>query len=193
MPNAWDSGLRVNIKNTVDLSKIQKAVQKAECEILVGFRGGEQHVPAVHKNEKGEYRGYNGERVGELAPIENAELAKALHFGTANIPARPFLEDGIESKKDDIKKALEAEAKKAVNGGQANWGKVGTMAVGAVQEFVRGDYYRENIPNSQKTKEYKGSDKPLIDSGDLINALVFITPDKADEAAAGADSSEREA
>lgn len=193
MPNAWDSGLRVSIKNTVDLSKIQKAVQKAQGEILIGFPSGRQHVPAVHKDAEGVYKGYNGEKIEDVKPIETAELAKALHFGTATIPSRPFLEDGIKSKKGQIKTVMEEEAKKAVNGGQANWDKVGTMAVGAVQEFVRGDYYRSNVPNSPRTKAYKGSDKPLIDGSDLINSLTYVNNGRIAETNTGnADSAERE-
>ena len=175
MPNdAWNSGLRVNIKNTVDTSKIQALARKAAANILVGFPSGRQHVPTFHKDENGKYRTYDGKNIEEAEPIETAELAKMLSFGTAEIPARPFLEDGITSKKEEIKNALQNEAKKVLNGGQANWNKVGTMAVGAVQEFVRGDYYKSTKPNSKKTQEYKGSDKPLIDGGNLIQSLQFL-------------------
>lgn len=177
MPNAWSNGLKVSIRNTVDTSKIQKAAQKAACEILVGFPSGRMHVPTVHKDAEGKYKGYNGESVENIEPIETAELAKALYFGTANIPARPFLEDGINSKKEQLADAIKQEAKKAVDGGSANWNKVGTMAVGAIQEFVRGDYYKTNEPNSQRTIDYKGSDKPLIDGADLINSLSFVVGD----------------
>ena len=174
MPNAWDSGLRVKIVETVDFAKIQKAAQKAACDILVGFPSGRQHVPTLHKNENGEYKGYNGENVEDIEPIETAELAKQLSYGTATIPARPFLEEGIDSKKNEIAEAIKQEAKKAIDGGAANWNKVGTMAVGAVQEFVRGDHYKTTKPNSAKTIKYKGSDKPLIDGADLINSLAFV-------------------
>lgn len=174
MPNAWDNGLRVNIRNTVDTSKIQKLAKKAAVNILVGFPSGRQHVPTFHKNENGEYKTYNGGNIEDAKPIETAELAKMLHFGTATIPARPFLDDGINSKKDEILDVFRKEAKKAIDGGSANWNKVGTMAVGAIQEFVRGDYYKTNEPNSKKTIDYKGSDTPLIDGADLINSLEFI-------------------
>ena len=178
MPNdAWNSGLRVNIKNTVDTSKIQALARKAAANILVGFPSGDMHTPTFHKNEQGEYKTYDGKNVEEAEPIENAELAKMLSFGTAEIPARPFLEDGIASKKEEIKNALLEEAKKVLDGGQANWNKVGTMAVGAVQEFVMGDYYKTNIPNGPKTIKYKGSDKPLIDGANLIQDLKFIVKD----------------
>lgn len=174
MPNAWDSGLRVNIQSTVDTKKIQETVRKAACNILVGFPSGEQHVPTFHKNAEGKYVGYNGENVEDVKPMETAELAMELSFGTATIPARPFLEEGIESKKAEISEALKQEAKRAIEGGAANWDKVGTMAVGAVQEFVRGDYYKSTKPNSKKTIEYKGSDKPLIDGGNLIQSLQYV-------------------
>ena len=76
-------------------------------------------------------------------------------------------------------KDVRKEAKKALDGGSANWNKVGTMAVSAIQEFVRGDYYKTNIPNSKKTIEWKTvngnvGDKPLIDTSLMINSLSFI-------------------
>jgi hypothetical protein len=158
----------------VDTSKIQAFARKAAVNILVGFPSGRQHVPTFHKNEKGEYRTYEGKSIEEAEPIETAELAKMLSYGTSEIPARPFLEEGIESKKDELSEAMRQEAKKVIDGGQANWNKIGTMAVGAINEFVRGDYYKSTKPNSKKTQEYKGSDKPLIDGADLINSLAFI-------------------
>ena len=179
MPNdAWNSGLRVNIKNTVDTKKIQALARKAACNILVGFPSGEQHVTQLHrKDAKSDYKTYEGGNVEEMKPIENAELAKALSYGTSSIPPRPFLEEGIKSKQTELVKALETEAKKVFDGGQANWNKVGTMAEGAVREFVYSDYYRTNVPNSPKTIEYKGSDKPLIDSANLIGDLKHIVQD----------------
>ena len=178
--DAWNSGIRVNIRNTVDTSKIQKLARKAAVNILVGFPSGEMHVPTIHKNEDGEYKTYHGGEVGEVEEIENAELAKMLSFGTSEIPARPFLDQGIESRQNELQEALRTEAKKVIDGGQANWNKVGTMAVGAVQEFVRSDYYRTNVPNSKKTIDYKGSDKPLIDGANLIQSLHFVVQNGGD-------------
>lgn len=182
MPDAWDSGLRVNIKNTVDLKKIQELAQQAAVEILVGFPSGREHVPTLHKNDfdkpnekrRGKYQSYTGGDPMDEQPLETAELAKMLHFGTQNIPARPFLEDGIRQNIGKLKRALQDEAKKAIEGKGANWDKVGTMAVGAIQEFVRGDYYKQKVPNSKYTQKYKGGDTPLIDGADLINSLVYV-------------------
>lgn len=107
---------------------------------------------------------------GNSVTKETAELAKELHVGSSRIPARPFLDDGVKYNAEEIKQVLAQEAKKE----NPNWDKVGTFAVGKIQEFVRGDYYRSNVPNSRETIEAKGSDMPLIDGGDLINSLTFL-------------------
>ena len=171
MPNF---GLKTSIVNTLDTSKIQKFAKEANVNILVGYPSGRQHVPTIHKNKEGEYKGYNGENVENIKPIDVADLARDLHYGTATIPARPFLEDGIRSKDPEIEKAMAEEVKKIEEGKRANWNKIGTLAVGAVQELVRSDYYKTRIPNSKKTQEYKGSDVPLIDGADMINQLTFL-------------------
>lgn len=149
-------------KNTIDTQKIQDKVQRMKTIILVGYPSGLEH------------EGKDGE------VTEAAELAKQLYYGTAEIPARPFLTDAIEKNKDEIAEALKKEAKREMDGGQANWAKVGSLAVGKIQEFVRGDYYRETIPNSPRTIEEKGSDKPLIDTSNLINATDYIVQGEND-------------
>ena len=171
MPNV---GLRANIVNTLNTKKIQELAKKANVNILVGYPSGREHVPTLHKNKSKEYKGYNGEEVKDIKPIDVADLARDLHYGTATIPARPFLEDGIRSKESEIEQAMAEEVKKVEEGQSANWAKIGSMAVGAVQELVRSDYYKTRVPNSQKTIDYKGSDKPLIDGADMINSLVYI-------------------
>lgn len=165
--------LKTNMQNTVDFSKIRKVAESATAEIYIGFPSGRKHVETKHKNENGEYKDING-KDPQYANLETADLARMLHFGAAGIPARPFLEDGVLSKKKEIKGAMAKEVKKVVEGGTPNWDKVGTMAVGAVQELVRSDYYKSRVPNSPKTVKYKGSDQPLIDGADLINSLSYV-------------------
>lgn len=166
--------MKASLKNTVDLTQIQKLADKARVQILVGFPSGRQHVPTYHKDEHGEVKAYGGGDIRDEKPIETSELAKELSYGTATIPARPFLEEGVKSKKDEIQEAMEEQVQKLKEGQKANWNKVGTMAVGAIEEFVRSDYYKSTKPNSKKTIEYKGSDTPLIDGGDLLNNLTFL-------------------
>ena len=178
MPNV---GLKASIVNTLNTKKIQELAKKASVSILVGYPSGREHVPTWHKNEDGEYKGYNGESPENIQPMDVADLARDLHFGTATIPARPFLEDGIRSKEKEIQKALAEEVKKIEEGKSANWAKIGTIAVGAIQELVRSDFYKSSVPNSQKTIDYKGSDTPLIDGADMLNSLTFIVNGDTDQ------------
>lgn len=165
---------KCTIEKTVDTKKIQELLAKNAVTILVGFPSGREHVPTLHKNDKGQYEDIDGGDPQDNNPIETADLARQLHYGTAVIPARPFLQEGIESKKKEIREAMEQEIKKQVEGrGTPNWGKIGTMAVGAVEEFVRSDHYKTTVPNSPQTIKFKGSDTPLIDGGDLLNSLTF--------------------
>ena len=173
--------LDINVDSKpVDAKKIHNYANKANASVLVGFPAGRQHVETLHHEKRssngreyGDYKGYNGEDPSTHQPVDTAELARQLHFGTATIPARPFLEEGILSQKDKIAQAIGEQVKNALEG-RANWGKVGAIAVGAIQEFVRSDHYRNTVPNSQKTIDYKGSDTPLIDGGDLVGAIEWI-------------------
>lgn len=174
-----DDGIKVNITKTVNHKEIQKFMKQASINILVGFPSGMQHVPTWHRKDKKKdgYKGIHGEDPRDIQPVDTAELAKQLHYGTAEIPARPFLEDGIKQNIGQIKRAMQDEAHKLKETGKANWNKVGTMAVGAITELVRGDYYKQRVPNSKTTIEYKGSDKPLIDGGNMIQSLTFLVDD----------------
>ena len=165
--------LKLEMLKMPDLSEIKKFADNAGANVLVGFLAGKMHVETKHKDKDGEYRDYGGKEP-VFQNVENAELARRLTFGTATIPARPFIEEGLLSKKDELKKEIEVQLEKIKDGKMANWDKVGTKAVGAVQEFVRGDYYRSHVPNARGTIRHKGSDTPLIDGGDLINSLEYV-------------------
>lgn len=154
--------INARVRNNLDTKKIQDVVQRMKTRILVGYPSGRPHV-ADSRIEN-----------ANTEQIETSELAKQLFYGTATIPARPFLEDAIIQNKEEIAESLQKEAQKEFNGGQANWSKIGAMVVGKVQELVRGDFYKNTIPNSPKTIELKGSDKPLIDTADLINSTTYI-------------------
>lgn len=159
MPD-WTNSADV-MKNTVDAKKIQKFALKNNVQILVGFPSGLMHT-SVDKT------------TGESKTEETAELAKRLSYGDAITPPRPFLEDAIEGQKENLMAAFKEQSSKMQNGEKPNWDKVGTMAVGAVQDFVRGDYYRSNAPNAEKTIELKGSDTPLIDTAAMVNSTTYL-------------------
>lgn len=162
-------GFAANMQNTVDMQKIQDMLKKCNVQILVGFPSGRQHVATKHESE---------ESFNNNEPIETAELAEQLHYGTAQIPARPFLDEGLQAGNAILESNIGKELEKASTGQNPNWDKIGTMAVGIVQDFVRSDFYKNHTPNSDRTIKIKGSDTPLIDGGDLINSLSYIVEGK---------------
>ena len=172
----FNNGISVNIKNTVDAKQIQKFMDQAAVNILVGFPSGMEHVPTLHrsKENKKKFEGYHGEDPMDIDAIDTADLARDLHYGTMEIPARPFLDDGIRQNMGKLKAAMKEEVQKIKDGGKANWNKVGGMAVGAIEEFVRGDYYKQRVPNAKRTIDYKGSDHPLIDGANMIQSLKYL-------------------
>lgn len=173
MPN--ENGLKVQIKNTIDTKKIQALMNEAHVDILVGFPGGQQHRTTLHrKSKKEEFKDLEGNTPDKVKPIDIDKLAIMLHFGTADIPARPFLTDGIRQNLDKIKKDLRVQAQKLAEGKKADWNKVGADAAAWIKEFISSDYYKTRVPNSKKTIEYKGSDMPLIDGADMKNSITFL-------------------
>lgn len=175
MPDTSSMRLNAEKSGQVDTKKIQELLKKCQVRILVGFPSGRAHIEAVHTEENGKRKGGSKVQTNDQGQmIETSELARELHYGSQRTPARPFLEDGVRENKKEIAQALIKEIKKVMSGQSANWDKVGTMAVGKIQEFVRSDYYKTRIPNAQSTIEYKGSDTPLIDGADLINSMNYI-------------------
>lgn len=177
--------LSATLAGGIDFEAMRKFCQNREVEILVGFPAGRMHIDSTHELDrkkdgtvKTDQYGNQKRKGGNAVTQETADLAAELHYGSNRTPARPFLTDGIAQNKQQLKNTLEAECAKE----NPNWHKVGTQAVGAIQEFVRGDYYKTRIPNSPLTIEKKGSDMPLIDGGDLLNSLTFLVDGKEDQA-----------
>ena len=162
-----------DFENNIDLKKLNDFAKKCGVKISVGFLGGVQHVPTRHKGKSGEYESINGGPPNE-EPVETAELAKRLSYGDGNFPPRPFLEEGLAENAGRIKAAMKTELEKVHNEQKPNWDIVGSLAAGAVKDFVYSDYYKTHVPNSQRTIEWKGSDKPLIDGGNLVQSITFI-------------------
>ena len=91
-----------------------------------------------------------------------AEIAIKNHFGSGNIPARPFLDVGVETVIPEIKRACESELAKG-NPIKA-LERMGRIAVGGVQKYMTDLQYP---PNAPYTIKQKGSSNPLIDTGAL--------------------------
>lgn len=106
--------------------------------------------------------------------INMATLGAIQHFGAGSIPARPWLDAGVESGSAEyvqvIESGLEGEEdpEKIMN-------MLGVIAVGKVQEFIT---QLKSPPNAESTVRRKKSANPLIDTG-AMRASVNYKLDKA--------------
>ncbi len=98
-----------------------------------------------------------------------ATVAAANHFGTDHIPARPFLDKGVEREKDTITKESLRLLKRGVPIVRV-LEAVGTIAVRGIQQQIDETF---EPPNSPETIKRKGSSHPLIDTGHLRQSISF--------------------
>jgi len=113
--------------------------------------------------------------------INNATLAYLNDKGSPanNIPARPFMELGIESQKTNIVKDMQAGAKSALSADDSavdkTLNKVGLRAQlgirNAIQEITPGP--AEATLKARKRKGFKG-EKALIVTGQLRNSINYV-------------------
>lgn len=160
-----------NVKSTFSTEKF--LARAKDDEILIGIVEGQTHAN-------------DGQDV--------SDLARNLSFGTSDIPARPFLEEGILSVQAELSSAIEQHYRNIVEA--KDWQtqsqrdpkglkKIAVIAVGGVKKLVYGEHYKNTVPNAESTiyqkskKNKKGeitglSDKPLIDTGQMINSVTYV-------------------
>lgn len=142
---------------TDNLDKILKQVAKiAKRSVLVG-------IPEGSERSDGE--------------ISNAALAYIHELGApaANIPARPFMAPGIEDAKERITAQLEKGSKALMEGNAHKADQAlnaaGLIAVNSIKNKISdGDF----APLKDSTIKRKGSDRPLLDSGQMRNSITYL-------------------
>jgi hypothetical protein len=108
---------------------------------------------------------------------ENAEIGLIHEFGApaAGIPARPFLKQTFERKRGELV-ALQAKIAQLLIAGKLTpekaMGLLGAWAVGAIKATITRD--GNFAPLKPATIKRKGSDKPLIDTGQLVGSITFV-------------------
>ncbi|MCK5126779.1 MAG: hypothetical protein KAR42_11035 [candidate division Zixibacteria bacterium] len=101
--------------------------------------------------------------------MTNATLGAIQHFGNDHIPARPWLDVGVESGNAEylsiIKTAIEDQEplEHALN-------RVGVVAVGRTQQYMT---QLRSPSNAESTITRKGSANPLIDTGELRASVNY--------------------
>ena len=117
--------------NKIDYNKLKRCIR--HDLILIGYPEGESAE----------------------GKLDTSKLAEYLHDGTATMPDRPFLEEGIQSERDKLNRMIKESYSVLIETGRTLNHKIATFAVGAVQKLVREQYYNEAVPVAPATKKRK--------------------------------------
>lgn len=112
--------------------------------------------------------------------LTNAEIAAVHEFGTedGHIPERSFLRATFRDQRDKLV-AMQVKACKAILAGKMDARRalelIGAWGAGAVKMFItRG---ANLAPLAPITIKRKGSTRPLVDTGQLVNSITFVVVD----------------
>ncbi len=104
------------------------------------------------------------------------ELATVQHLGSPKlgIPARPFITDAIKANRKEQAKVSAAIVRGIINRGTSNKTALDTLGVWATAKVkahvLSGPPMKP--PNAASTVALKGSSRPLVDKGRMINAVT---------------------
>lgn len=124
------------------------------------------------------------EESGRAGTVTNAELLYIHTNGSPinNIPARPVIEPAIEKDKNNITTLLKDATKKALDGDSAGSMKslelAGMEGQNASRDWFTNPENNGWAPNSPVTILRKGSENPLIDTGELRKSITYVVRDK---------------
>lgn len=116
-------------------------------------------------------------------PITNSEIAYMNEFGTATIPARPFLIPSIEQAEDKIKACLDLQLNPntgAMEFTEASMNVAGLLAQNEVRQYiVKQIGFKPLSPKTisarrRKRKSGLAGTKALIDTGSLLNSIGYV-------------------
>ena len=139
-------------KTTAAGKKLFKELKElSEMQVRVGFQRGKKH--------KGK---------GKRAGADLVDIALYNELGT-----RPVLAQTVAQQGDSIKQASVELIMQVAEGkmkGKQALKNIGVLVKGAVQhQMVEGEF----VPNAPSTIRKKGSDKPLIDTGQLRQGVSY--------------------
>ena len=99
-----------------------------------------------------------------------AEVGAKNHFGSKadNIPARPWLDRGLMAAKPEIDRIVKKYGPNEPL--EDTLHRIGDEGVKAVRQYI---VDIKSPPNSQMTKDIKGSDNPLVDTGVLGDSIAY--------------------
>lgn len=162
---------RYNVRMSMNIRvpNLQAALDQLRKE-LAQYRGNSHVTVGIHE----------GSAQPESSDLTMAQLGAVQHFGSedGHIPARRWLDVGVESGTQDILDTIRSGAGKGLPL-DAVLEQVGVVAAGAVQEYITD---LRTPPNAPSTIERKGSDNPLIDTSAMMQSVSYaVTREKPTE------------
>lgn len=142
--------------------KLLKNLNKMKkLQVRVGVQGGKRYKKKSRdgKEEEG---------------TDLVDIAIWNELGTGRIPARPFLGQTVDQHGGEIQQISAEMVQKICKGqldAQSAFKKIGVVTVGYVQDQITNGEFE---PNAPMTVQRKGSDHPLIDTGQLRRGISYV-------------------
>lgn len=155
---------------------------------LIGTQQVEEALKQLAKRLEGQTRVLVGvpEGAGSYEDgLTIATIAAVNNFGSADghIPARPFLEPAITKGAPQYQRLAELMIPKVLSGEMTMrvlLEQMGNLAQGHVQQQILDTH---TPPNAQSTIDKKGSDHPLIDTGNagLLGSIRYVIDESGEQ------------
>lgn len=142
------------------------AMQRAKsASVKVGLPAGESATSKAYKSD------------GQKSAPTVLEVGIWHEYGTQFVPMRSFLRGPFEAKQSELAKAISTQLNLVLESGldiEVALGRVGLTAVNISRGAFKTKGYGAWQDISQATKDAKGSDQVLIDTGLLRNSITWV-------------------
>lgn len=143
---------------SIKITGLQQA-QEALRKELAKLEGGKFVLVGIHESAG----------MAKSGEFSMATLGAVQHFGNDRIPARPWLDVGVESGTQEYLDIIEEGVAAELSQDQI-LNQVGVTAVGYVQQYITD---LQDPPNAPSTIKKKGSSNPLIDTGAMRASVTY--------------------
>ena len=112
-------------------------------------------------------------------PIDMVQLGAIHEFGAPNakIPERSFIRAWHDSKRGPINRLMERLGRQFIDGKITLRGmvaKLGVFGQGGIRKFIR-DLKQPALKASTVKRRRKASDNPLVDTGQLVGSIHYVS------------------
>lgn len=115
----------------------------------------------------------HGREISQADGTDMCDIAAWNELGTSNgIPSRPFMRDSVDKHADEVNRMLEEQATLLKRGVSAKQilKNLGEFQKGMIQQEILDGQFE---PNAESTIRKKKSDKPLIDTGHMLQSVNY--------------------